>query len=57
MNERRNRICLLWRSDDTLRFWQDTPDKRGVPELVINSPRLPAFTIIAGSVAEVLVEL
>ena len=57
MNERRKRIRLLWRSDDTLRFWQDTPDKRGVPELVINSPRLPAFTIIAGNVANVLVEL
>lgn len=27
---------MRWRDDDTIRFYRDTPDKRGVSELVIN---------------------
>lgn len=28
---------MKWREDDTIRFYRDTPDKRGVSELVINN--------------------
>lgn len=28
---------MRWRDDDTIRFYRDTPDKRGVSELVINN--------------------
>lgn len=28
---------MKWRDDDTIRFYRDTPDKRGVSELVINN--------------------
>lgn len=27
---------MVWRDDDSIRFYQDTPDKRGVSELMIN---------------------
>lgn len=30
---------MKWRDDDTIRFYRDTPDKRGVSELVINNVR------------------
>lgn len=29
---------MKWREDDTIRFYRDVPDKRGVSELVINTP-------------------
>ena len=28
---------MVWRDDDSIRFYQDTPDKRGVSELMINN--------------------
>ena len=28
---------MKWHDDDTIRFYRDTPDKRGVSELVINN--------------------
>lgn len=28
---------MKWREDDTIRFYRDTPDKRGVSEMVINN--------------------
>lgn len=28
---------MVWRDDDSIRFYQDTPDKRGMSELVINN--------------------
>ena len=28
---------MIWREDDTIRFYRDTPDKRGVSELVISN--------------------
>lgn len=28
---------MKWRDDDTIRFYRDTSDKRGVSELVINN--------------------
>lgn len=28
---------MKWRDDDTIRFYRDTPDKRGVSELMINN--------------------
>lgn len=32
---------MKWREDDTIRFYRDVPDKRGVSELVINTPPIP----------------
>lgn len=29
---------MKWREDDTIRFYRDVPDKRGVSEMVINTP-------------------
>ena len=48
---------MVWRDDDTIRFYQDTPDKRGVSELVINNVGGVAFSIISGNVANVLIPL
>ena len=48
---------MVWRDDDTIRFYQDTPDKRGVSELVINNVGSVAFSIISGNVAYVLIPL
>ena len=48
---------MVWRDDDTIRFYQDTPDKRGVSELVINNVEGVAFSIISGNVANVLIPL
>lgn len=28
---------MKWREDDTIRFYRDVPDKRGVSEMVINT--------------------
>lgn len=28
---------MVWRDDDTIRFYRNTPDKRGVSELVISN--------------------
>lgn len=30
-------IRMVWRDDDTIRFYRDTPDKRGVSELQISN--------------------
>lgn len=49
---------MRWRDDDTIRFYRDTPDKRGVSELVINNVvGGVAYTIISGNVANVLIPL
>ena len=49
---------MKWRDDDTIRFYRDTPDKRGVSELVINNVcGGVAYTIISGNVANVLIPL
>ena len=48
---------MRWRDDDTIRFYRDTPDKRGVSELVINTVGGVAYTIISGNVANVLIPL
>nr|DAR58986.1 MAG TPA: hypothetical protein [Caudoviricetes sp.] len=37
MSNRKDLIRMKWRDDDTIRFYRDTPDKRGVSELVINN--------------------
>lgn len=34
---------MKWREDDTIRFYRDVPDKRGVSELVINTPQSRLF--------------
>lgn len=47
---------MVWRDDDSIRFYQDTPDKRGVSELMINDVG-GAYTIISGNVANVLIPL
>lgn len=57
MSKRKDFIRMRWREDDTIRFYQDTPDKRGVPEMVINNREGVAYTVISGSVANVLIEL
>lgn len=50
---------MVWRDDDSIRFYQDTPDKRGVSELMINDVwgGGGAYTIISGNVANVLIPL
>ncbi len=57
MSNRKDLIRMKWRDDDTIRFYRDTPDKRGVSELVINNMVGVAFTIISGNVANVLIPL
>lgn len=47
---------MVWRDDDSIRFYQDTPDKRGVSELMINNVGV-TYTIISGNVANVLIPL
>lgn len=48
---------MKWRDDDTIRFYCDTPDKRGVSELVRNNVERVAYTIVSGNVANVLIPL
>ena len=48
---------MKWRDDDTIRFYRDTPDKRGVSELVTNNVCAVAYTIVSGNVANVLIPL
>ena len=48
---------MKWRDDDTIRFYRDTPDKRGVSELVINNVNGIAYTIVSGNVANVPIPL
>ena len=48
---------MKWREDDTIRFYRDVPDKRGVSEMVINTLPNPAYSIISGNVAYVLIPL
>ena len=48
---------MKWRDDDTIRFYRDTPDKRGVSELVISNVNGIAYTIVSGNVANVLIPL
>lgn len=48
---------MVWRDDDTIRFYQDTPDKRGVGELVISSMGGVAHTIATGNIGNVLISL
>lgn len=57
MSNRKDLIRKKWRDDDTIRFYRDTPNKRGVSELVINNVRGVAYTIISGNVANVLIPL
>lgn len=57
MNNRKSKIRMVWRDDDSVRFYQDTPDKRGVSELMINNVWGVAYTIISGNVANVLIPL
>ncbi|WP_294719459.1 hypothetical protein [Prevotella sp.] len=57
MNNRKSKIRMVWRDDDSIRFYQDTPDKRGVSELMINNVWGVAYTIISGNVANVLIPL
>ena len=48
---------MKWREDDTIRFYRDVPDKRGESEMVINTSPNPAYSIISGNVAYVLLPL
>lgn len=57
MSNRKDLIRMKWRDDDTIRFYRDILDKRGVSELVINNMVGVAFTIISGNVANVLIPL
>ena len=50
-------IRVKWIEGDTIRFYRDVPDKRGVSEMVINIPSYPAYSIISGNVAYVLLSL
>ena len=57
MSNRKDLIRMNWRDDDTIRFYLDTPDKRGVSELVINNVDGMAYTIVSGNVPNVLIPL
>ena len=48
---------MKWREDDTIRFYRDVTDKRGVSEMVINNTHKPAFSIISGNISYVLLPL
>lgn len=48
---------MKWRDNDTIRFYRDTPDKRGVSELVMNNIGMVAFTVVSGNVPNVLIPL
>ena len=56
-SNRKDLIRMKWREDDTIRFYRDVPDKRCVSEMVINTPTHPAYSIISGNVAYVLLPL
>lgn len=43
--------------DATIRFYRNTPDKRGVSEMVINNLHHVAYTIVSGNVGNVLIPL
>lgn len=57
MTKRKDLIRMKWREDDTIRFYRDTPDKRGVSELVINNMGGVAYTVVSGNVPNVLIPL
>ena len=57
MSNRKDLIRMKWRDNDTIRFYRDTPDKRGVSELVINNVNGIAYTIVSGNVPNVLIPL
>ena len=57
MSNRKDLIRMKWRDDDTIRFYRDTPDKRGVSELVINNVNGIAYTIVSGNVPNALIPL
>ena len=57
MTKRKDLIRMKWRDDDTIRFYRDTPDKRGISEMVINNVGRVAFTIVSGNVSNVLIPL
>lgn len=57
MSNRKDLIRMKWRDDDTIRFYRDTPDKRGVSELVINNVWGVAYAIVSGNIANVLIPL
>ena len=57
MSNRKDLIRMNWRDDDTIRFYLDTPDKRGVSELVINNVNGIAYTIVSGNMPNVLIPL
>lgn len=57
MSERKDLIRMVWRDDDTIRFYRDTNDKRGVSELVISNTWSSAYAIVSGNVGNVLIEL
>lgn len=48
---------MVWRDDDSIRFYLSTPDKRGVGELQIDNTWDASGTIIVGNVRNVLIEL
>jgi hypothetical protein len=48
---------MVWRDDDSIRFYLDTPDKRGVGELQIDNTWGVSGTVIVGNVRNVLIEL
>lgn len=50
-------IRMIWRSDDTIRFYRNTSDKRGMSELMINNVHQIAYIIVSGNVAKVLIPL
>lgn len=57
MSNRKDLIRMVWRDDDTIRFYRNTPDKRGVSELVISNQGGAAYAIVSGNVGNVLIEL
>lgn len=48
---------MVWRDDDTIRFYRNTPDKPSVSEMMINNVDGVAYTVISGRVANVLIPL
>lgn len=57
MSNRKDLIRMKWRDDDTIRFYRNTPDKPSVSKMMINNVDGVAYTVISGSVANVLIPL
>lgn len=53
--ERQQSILWKFMPNGNIRFYQDTPDKRGVSEMQINNPKNDAMTVTTAHEPKVLI--